>query len=52
MANNQVNLGKLDYEQIRRSLTDFLKNQETLKDYNFNGSVIQSVISLPLSGSL
>lgn len=46
MANNQVNLGKLDYDQIRKSLTDFLKDQETLKDYNFNGSVIQTVVSL------
>lgn len=46
MENNQVNLGKLDYEQIKQSLTDFLKNQDTLKDYNFNGSVIQSLISL------
>lgn len=46
MANNQINLGKIDYDQITESLTNFLKSQETLKDYNFRGSVIQSVISL------
>jgi hypothetical protein len=46
MANNQINLGKIDYDQITESLTNFLKSQETLKDYNFRGSVIQSVVSL------
>jgi len=46
MSNNQINLGKIDYDQISTSLTNFLKNQEVLKDYNFRGSVIQSVISL------
>jgi hypothetical protein len=47
MANNiELNLGSLDYEDIKLNLRNFLQNQDILKDYNFNGSVINSVISL------
>ena len=47
MANNlQLSLGNLEYEDIKTSLKNFLQNQDILKDYNFNGSVINSVISL------
>lgn len=45
MSNN-INLGSISYEQIRNSLTEFLKTQDTLKDYNFEGSVLQSIVSL------
>jgi len=45
MSNN-INLGSIDYEQIKDSLTEFLKKQDVLKDYNFEGSVLQSLVSL------
>jgi len=45
MSNN-INLGSINYEQIKSSLTEFLKTQDTLKDYNFEGSVLQSIVSL------
>ena len=45
MSNN-INLGSISYEQIKNSLTEFLKTQDTLKDYNFEGSVLQSIVSL------
>lgn len=45
MSNN-INLGSIDYEQIKDSLTEFLKKQDVLKDYNFEGSVLQSIVSL------
>ena len=47
MPNNiQLNLGNLDYDDIKESLKSYLQDQDILKDYNFNGSVINSVISL------
>lgn len=46
MANNNVNLGSIDFDQIKSSLTEYLKTQDVLKDYNFEGSVIQSLINL------
>jgi len=45
MSNN-INLGSIDYQQIKDSLTEFLKKQDVLKDYNFEGSVLQSIVSL------
>lgn len=46
MSNNQINLSNIEYEEIKQSLIDFLKNQTVLNSYNFNGSIIQTVISL------
>ena len=46
MSNNQVNLGSLEYDQINTNLTNYLKSQTLLKDYNFDGSIIKTVISL------
>jgi len=46
MANNQINLGNLEFDQIKSSLITYLKNQTLLKDYNFNGSVINSLVDL------
>jgi hypothetical protein len=44
--NMTPNLGKLNFEDIKTSLTGYLKNQDTLKDFNFEGSVIQTLINL------
>jgi hypothetical protein len=39
-------LGSLEFNQIKKSLTDYLRDQETLSGYNFEGSAMQSVIDL------
>ena len=44
--NSTPNLGKLNFDEIKQSLTSYLKSQDTLKDFNFEGSVIQSLINL------
>lgn len=46
MSNNQVNLGKLEFEQIKDGLIEYMKSQTLLKDYNFKGSIMNSVIDL------
>ena len=40
------NLTKLNFIDIKQSLTDFLKNQSIFVGYNFEGSVIQTLIDL------
>jgi len=37
---------ELDFNQLRDSLRDFLRSQDTLQDYDFEGSAITSVIDL------
>lgn len=44
--NSTPNLGKLNFDEIKQSLTSYLKSQDTLKDFNFEGSVIQTLINL------
>ena len=39
-------LTKLNFPDIKKSLTDFLKNQSVFVDYNFEGTVIQTLIDL------
>jgi len=46
MATNNVNLGSIDFDQIKNSLTEYLKTQDVLKDYNFEGSALQSIVNL------
>lgn len=40
------NLGKINFDDIKKSITDYLKAQDTLKDFNFEGSVIQTLINV------
>ena len=40
------NLTKLNFDDIKQSLTDFLKNQSVFVGYNFQGTVIQTLIDL------
>ena len=40
------NLTKLNFTDIKQSLTDFLKNQSIFVGYNLEGSVIQTLIDL------
>lgn len=44
--NLKPSLGSLDYDEIKKSITDYLKNQDIIKDFNFEGSVIQTLINV------
>jgi hypothetical protein len=46
MANNPVNIGSIDFNDIKTSLTNYLKTQDNIKDFNFQGSIIQTIINL------
>lgn len=39
-------LGSLDYEEIKTSLINYLKAQSIIKDYNYEGSAIRTLIDL------
>jgi len=43
---SQIQLGSLDYDEIRNELKTFLSDQEELKDYNFDGSIISTIVDL------
>ena len=45
MAEN-INISDLSFEGIRTSLIDYLKTQETFKDYDFEGSAIRTIVDL------
>jgi molybdopterin-binding protein len=40
------NTNKLDFHNIKSELKEYLKSQDKLKDYNFEGSVINSVLDV------
>ena len=44
--NTPTTLGSLEFSQIKKNLTDYMKNQSIFADYNFEGSAIQSMIDL------
>ena len=46
MANNPVNIGSIDFNDIKTSLTNYLKTQDNIKDFNFQGSIIQTIVNL------
>ena len=41
MTNPNVQLGSLDFDGIKSSIIEYLKTQDTLKDYDYTGSVTQ-----------
>ena len=43
---SKPDLTKLDFSEIKTSLTDYLKNQSIFSGYEFNGSVMQTIIDL------
>ena len=45
-APSKIQLGNLDYESIKTSLMEFLKEQDTLKDYDYSGSAIQVLLDI------
>lgn len=42
----RLDVSEIDFESIRNNLTEYLRSQETLQDYDFEGSAIKSVIDL------
>jgi hypothetical protein len=44
--NNAVNVVGLDFEDIKASLKTYLQAQSTLKDYNFDGSVLNTILDV------
>lgn len=48
MANSSLNISSLDFDTLKNNLKEFLKSQNTFKDYNFDGpniSVLLDVLS-------
>lgn len=43
---NDINISDLTFDGIRNSLVEYLKTQDTLKDYNFEGSAIRTLVDL------
>tara|TARA_R100001509_G_scaffold148320_1_gene106087 strand:- start:53596 stop:55392 length:1797 start_codon:yes stop_codon:yes gene_type:complete len=43
---SQIQLGSLDYDEIKNELKSFLSNQEELRDYNFDGSILSTIVDL------
>lgn len=43
---NDINISDLSFDGIRNSLVEYLQTQETLKDYNFEGSAIRTLVDL------
>ena len=46
MTNPQLNIGNLDFDDIKSSLKEYLKGQDTFKDYNFEGSGISTLLDV------
>jgi len=44
--NQTPNLGNLNFDDIKDSLKTYLKNQDNLKDFNFEGSVLQTLLNV------
>lgn len=45
-ANSGLQITNLDFGSIKLSLRNFLQNQDTLKDYNFDGSALSVLLDL------
>ena len=46
MAANDVNISDLTFDGIKQSLIDYLKTQDTFRDYDFEGSAIRTLVDL------
>ena len=42
----RLNVSEIDFPEIRQNLKDFLSSQETLQDYDFEGSAISTIIDM------
>ena len=43
---SKLRVSELDFNEIRNNLKSFLKSQDKFKDYNFEGSVISSLLDV------
>ena len=41
-----LNVTDIDFESIRKNLKEFMRSQDTLQDYDFEGSAVTSIIDL------
>ena len=46
MPKIEIQLGNLDFDSIKQSIIDYLKTQDTLKDYDYEGSVAQVLLDI------
>ena len=46
MADSYINLSQTDFEQIKSSLTSFIKTKDEFTDYDFTGSALSTLIDL------
>lgn len=43
---NRLEVSTLDFDDIKQNLRDFLKSQETFKDYNFEGTAADTILDV------
>lgn len=43
---NRLNVSELDFNEIRENLKDYLRSQDTLQDYDFEGSAISTIVDM------
>ena len=46
MANPQLNIGNLDFDDIKQSLKSYLSTQDTFKDYDLEGSALSTLLDV------
>lgn len=46
MADSYINLSQTDFEQVKSSLTSFIKTKDEFTDYDFTGSALSTLIDL------
>ena len=46
MANRKINLTELDFDTIKSNIKDFLKNQSTFSDYDFEGAGLSVLLDI------
>jgi hypothetical protein len=45
-ANSQIQISELDFDTIKNNLKTFLKSQDVLKDYNYEGSALSVLLDV------
>ena len=45
-ANSNIQITDLDFASIKQNFTNFLKSQDTFKDYNFSGSALSTLLDV------
>lgn len=45
-ANSNIQVAELDFTSIKTNFTNFLKSQDTFKDYNFSGSGLSTLLDV------